>query len=720
MTLFWIGFWLNSFRRAIALFFFINNLYVYNIMIKKFEEFIFESYKCKSFEIRKRSDLFLLTESQESESQKSAIKLVMDRFGWDKERANHFVRIDLRNDITSLRDKQIGKFTLGVTRMYVDGELNDANTISDINATLKLLSAHLNEYDRNLNGLSADELISKFKKVRENNVENEKREISKIKFGVSDYEIVKIDSFSDAKKYYKYTNPSSRWCLTHMKDMYNSYTCNGINQIYFCLRNGFENIKPTVGENTPLDEYGLSMLSIIVNENGELAYCTCRWNHDNGGSDDIMNAVEISKVVNVDFYETFKPNTKWKDMIDDVKNRLANGESLKKVFGKVIHWKNGINIVKLKGKNGRYNLINSDGDFLLDKWFDDIMTDDETFKNGCVRVFIENKGFNLINSDGDFLLDKWFYNIKSFINGYAIVRLDKDGKNNYINRDGKFLSDDGFDVCGIFENDYAPVRSNGKWNYINTDGKYLSDEWFDAVQVKYPDDSYDYDHIICTTEYDKHTTYYKNIYGALKNGCVLVILNGKWNYINTDGEYLSDEWFDFDERYKPSSVLNFNCGYGPVYIESKGYNFINTDGKYLSDEWFDKVFDANEGYFGVRLDGKWNFINVDGEYLSDKWFDTIYGFKDGYALVSIENKGSNFINTDGEYLYDEWFDDARTFSDGYASVKLDGKWNFINVDGEYLSDEWFDSCSPFYKGYGSVELNNKRYFINTDGVLYYD
>ena len=49
----------------------------------------------------------------------------------------------------------------------------------------------------------------------------------------------------------------------------------------------------------PLDDYGLSMLSIIVNENGELAYCTCRWNHDSGGSDNIMNAVEISKVVNV-------------------------------------------------------------------------------------------------------------------------------------------------------------------------------------------------------------------------------------------------------------------------------------------------------------------------------------------------------------------------------------------------------------------------------------
>ena len=54
-----------------------------------------------------------------------------------------------------------------------------------------------------------------------------------------------------------------------MDDMYDSYTCDGINQIYFCLRHGFEDVKPVACENSPLDEYGLSMLSIIVNEEGE-------------------------------------------------------------------------------------------------------------------------------------------------------------------------------------------------------------------------------------------------------------------------------------------------------------------------------------------------------------------------------------------------------------------------------------------------------------------
>ena len=126
-------------------------------MIKKFEQFVNEIYN-------RHNNWSLVNESQESKSQSDAIKLLMDKLGWDKEKANNFVRVDLRNDLPSLRDKQISKFTLGVTRMFIDGELGDANIIGNLNTTLKLLSAHINEYDRNLNGLNVDELISKFKK----------------------------------------------------------------------------------------------------------------------------------------------------------------------------------------------------------------------------------------------------------------------------------------------------------------------------------------------------------------------------------------------------------------------------------------------------------------------------------------------------------------------------------------------------------------------------
>ena len=573
-------------------------------MIKKFDEYIKESYNNFDF-IKSRLNYYMINESQESKSQSEAIKLVMDKWGWNHEKADKFIRVDLRNDITPLRDKQIGKFTLGVTRMYLNNEIKDENTISDLNATLKLLSAHLNEYDRNLNGLSAEELISKFKKARENNVKKEKQEINRIKFGVSNYEIVKIDSFNDAKKYYNYTNPNSRWCLTYMDDMYDSYTCDGINQIYFCLKHGFEDIKPVVGENSPLDEYGLSMISIIVNEEGELAYCTTRWNHANGGNDSAMNAVEISKVVNVNFYDVFKPNTKWKDMVDYAKQRLANGEEPEEIFDEFGDFNEGYARIQL---NKKWNLINTDGEILSDKWFDYVYS----FREGYAQVKLNGK-YNFINKNGEILSDKWFDFAYSFREGYGAVELNKEY--NFINKNGEIISDKWFDSFHNFNEGYAVVELNDKWNLINKNGEIISDKWFDYVK-------------------------------DFREGYAKVELKNKYNFINKNGEIISDKWFNY--------VDDFSEDYAKVELNGK-CNFINKNGEFLSDKWFDWVEYFIEGYARVKLNKKYNFINKNGEYLSDKWFDYVKDFSEGYGKVELNNKW-NLINKKCEYLSDEWFD----------------------------------------------------------------
>jgi hypothetical protein len=390
-------------------------------MIKTFNEYIKESYNNLGF-IKSRTNYYLINESQESKSQSEAKKLVMDEWGYDDVDADDFIRVDLRNEIISLRDKKIGKFTLGITRMYINGELYNENIKSNINATLKLLTDHLNEYDRNLNGLSAKEFISKFKQERENKVKQEKQEINRIKFGVSDYEIVKINSYNAAKKYYKYTDPYSRWCLTYIKDMYDNYTCDGINQIYFCLKHGFEDIEPITGDDAPLDEYGLSMLSIIVNEEGELAFCTTRWNHELDGDDYAMNAVEISKVVNVNFYEVFKPKTKLK-------------ESPEKIFDRVFDFKDGYAKVEL---NKKFNIIDKNGEILSDEWFDNIYYFDDYYE----EVELNDK-CNLIDKNGELLSDEWFDEIYNFKDGYAIVELND--KYNLIDKNGEIMSDEWFD-----------------------------------------------------------------------------------------------------------------------------------------------------------------------------------------------------------------------------------------------------------------------------------
>ena len=507
----------------------------------------------------------LIIESQESKSQSDAIKYLMQKMNWDKERANNFVRNDLRQDITALRDKNIAKFTLGVTRMFCDRQLSDARILSNLNATLKLLSAHLNEYDRNLNGLSAQELIDRFAQTRQYNVSAEKVEIDSMDFSQgSKYQIVPINSFEEAQNYYEYTNPNSRWCLTHMDDMFDSYTCNGINQIYFCLRKGFESEPCEVGENAPLDDYGLSMLSIIVNENGELAYCTTRWNHDNGGSDSSMSAKEVSQVVGVNFYQVFKPNNKWQTILSDVKEKMSHGVPYDRIFDWIGNFIDGYAWVEL---NDKCNFINTNGDFISDQWFDAV----GNFKNGFALVELNGK-HNFINTNGDFISNQWFDDACNFNDGYAGVSLND--KWNFINTNVEFISDQWFDDIDNFKNGYAVVSLNDKWNFINTIGDFISDKWFDSV-------------------------------GDFNDGYAVVGLNGKGNFINTNVEFISDQWFDV--------VSSFNNGYARVGLNGE-WNFINTNGNFISDQWFDRVGNFKNGYAKVELNGKnYKFNPKDGK-----------------------------------------------------------------------------------------------------------
>ncbi len=506
----------------------------------------------------------ILTESQESKSIDAAKKLYMERTGCSREEADEFVRITLRNDLPILRKPNAAKFILGVTRMFLDRQITDQRTISQLNTTLEYVSsdAHINEYGRNLNGMSAQDLIQRFAKAVSDDFEKNKTEINSMNFeGKSQYEIVRIDSFEQAQQYGKYTS----WCVTHYENMFDSYTNDGIGQFYFCLRHGFENEKAVKGENCPLDNYGLSMIAVSVDENGRLNTCTCRWNHDNGGNDSIMDPKQISEVIGMNFYQTFKPNNKWKELVDNCMRQLANGASPYVVFDNVRDCNDGFAIVRL---NDKCNFINTREELLCNEWFDYC----NSFREGFAVVKLNDK-YNFINTRGELLCNEWFDYCNGFSDGFAAVALNH--KYNFINTRGELLSNEWFDLCYDFDNGFAKVQLNGKYNFINTRGELLSNKWFD-----YCDD--------------------------FSDGFARVKLSGKRNFINTRGELLSNEWFDL--------CSDFDNGFAKVQLNGK-WNLINTRGELLwkGNQWFDWCYDFDNGFAKVELNGRTFRIDAKGQ-----------------------------------------------------------------------------------------------------------
>ena len=543
----------------------------------------------------------LISESQESASIKEAVKLIMDRLGYSKEQADNFVRIDLRASFPILRSKQGGKFILGVTRMYLDRQISDASTISSLNQTLKYIvtPAHYNEYDRNLNGLSAQQLIDRFKQARTDDLEKDKAELGTAQYTENpEYEIVRIDSFEQAKQYGEYND----WCLAQPNGKYNydQYTSDGVNQLYFILRDGFENEPRVKGENAPYDSYGLSMMTVIVDPEGMMTQSTTRWNHENNSNDSAFTPKQISEIIGRNFYEVFKPNTKFKDAVTNALKRLRNGESIDEIFDVVRAIKNGSFIVELFEKQ---NILTPQKAFKYQKWFDFV----GGFKEGLATVNLNGKS-SFINTNGELIGNGnlWFDFVWSFKEGLAKVKLN--GKWSFINTKGELIGDGKvwFDSVREFDEGLAKVRLNGKYSFINTIGALIGNGnlWFDDAW-------------------------------RFNEGFAMVNLNHKYSFINTNGELIGDGnlWFDY--------VIDFAEGLARVELNGK-YSFINTNGELIGDGnlWFDYVYEFDDGLAKVRLNGNYSFINTQGELIGNGnlWFDYVTDFNEGFAIVKLNEK----------------------------------------------------------------------------------
>ena len=93
-------------------------------------------------------------------------------------------------------------------------------------------------------------------------------------------------------------------------------------------------------------------------------------------------------------------------------------------------------------------------------------------------------------------------------------------------------------------------------------------------------------------------------------------------------------------------LLYFSDGFARVQRGDDKWNFIYKNGNYLSDEWFDWADNFQEGFARVqRTNGKYNFINKQGKYLSKEWFKWV-GDPDEYDLAIVERINGELCKID--------------------------------------------------------------------------
>lgn len=409
----------------------------------------------------------IISEGVESKNMAAAKHYLYDNAGMDEKTALKIIGA-IKTDIPNSRLAKC-KYMLAIARMFLNKELADQTTIAQVNQMLKYAAskAHVDEYDRNLNGLSAQELINRFKSFAEQETEQDKQRLGQQQYDQekSNYDIVKIRSFEESSQYAKYTT----WCVTRYTEMWDSYTAGGERPFYFCLRKDFKTTKKEETENCPLDNYGLSMVAVSVNPDGSPNTITCRWNDDHGGNDTVMTPEQLSNIINRNFYEAFPPNTP--EEIEKAR-RLCLEKIQNEVLERLQYGKDNF-----EGVEGTENLYGDyDDDYYGEKEYGRYIytTDDEKSV--------------LVDPDGEILGDEWFDWISNDpVHGinrtkYAI-QVERGGKENAIDINGNLISDTWFKKVRRMGKHqlFIVTRDDSLENIMDIDGKLMLKKWHEGI-----------------------------------------------------------------------------------------------------------------------------------------------------------------------------------------------------------------------------------------------
>ena len=132
--------------------------------------------------------------------------------------------------------------------------------------------------------MSLEDFSSMMKKISD----KDRARADNAKFVIKDkgYKIIPFMSYEDLHEKFGGSKTGYRiqswWCHANGKSTYESWTDNYTKFFFVIAKDNWEEIKPhddPQKDDNAYDEYGLSLMAILVSREGNLLKCTLRWNH---------------------------------------------------------------------------------------------------------------------------------------------------------------------------------------------------------------------------------------------------------------------------------------------------------------------------------------------------------------------------------------------------------------------------------------------------------
>lgn len=327
--------------------------------------------------------------------------------------------------------------------------------------------------------------------------------------------------------------------------------------------------------------------------------------------------------------------------------------------------------VLLVEKDGKYGLINFNGNKILDTVYNDIYTL-KGVKDSLITVKEEKLG--LVNNSGQEVISNKYEEIKS---------LGKDTKKYIVKENGKYGIYDVLDckyqdIKVLNNNEVYCVKEDGKYKVINKSEEVVFTEKFNSIEMIK-------DNIIVYKNSDGYTAYNLNTKTKLSKAYTeltytsdnMFIVKVKNNYgiINMENETKVKTNYSNINYYEDVKIYE---------LEEKNVEtnlILNSSLKEIAKGIVNDV-DAKKAYIKVWTEDGYKYYETTGKEKTSQEILT-----QNNLFLSKQNNKYGFVDKAGNVVVDYIYDDAKEQNEfGYIAVKKDGLWGSLDKNGNIISD----------------------------------
>ena len=410
-----------------------------------------------------------------------------------------------------------------------------------------------------------------------------------------------------------------------------------------------------------------------------------------------------------------------------------------------------------------------------------------------VLKFMQNGKYGLINFNGDIIIKPKYDEIKSLDYREGLLVVKKDDKYGIININGATVVKEKYDFIEsdrYYDND-AEYKKSGfivgnkigeeyKYGYLNAQGKKILDNIYDQIErIENKDDIY-----IVAFKDEKAGLYkgknnvikheYEDIQYDKNNNCLIIQqdskqgisdLNGnilfelKYDNIYISGKYINAqnatdvEIFDFNTKQKIEldNIIGLNQTDNDKYLvaitNDEKYKIYNTENNQIMKNEYDYLEYIYDDYFIVMNNKKYGIIDINEEKLIDIKFDYIQKIENTKLIQAIDNskKTTNIYiqdkliasmnngvvcikddhivlqsNSDIKYIsYDgKLVNSTDLFEKNIYVFCKNNKWGFEDKDHKVIVNAEYDLVTELNKyGFAGIKKDGKWGVINSEGNI---